>query len=112
MPADPPVNFEPLAASGGGAPYTGYPHRLKASDMMKNWVFATLDVDADLVEEQSGLGGHTQRRLKIQPGTTQNQLMRWDGTEWAPLTAPSGNGPFVLAMVGGNLVWLDTEECN
>lgn len=86
MPADPPINFETLAASGGGPPYSGYPHRIKASDLMKNFIFATLDTEDGWVEEQPGQNGHTQRKLRLPPITQspdplflqlQNEALTW-----------------------------------
>lgn len=91
MPADPPVNFEALAKSGGNPANGGYPYQLKATDLMKNFVFATLEVDESLINQTSGLGGHTQRKLKI--------------------PAVPSSGTHVLGAVNGSLQWLATEEC-
>jgi hypothetical protein len=91
MPADPPVSFEQKAKSGGNSATGGYPYQIRASDLDKNFVFATLDIDASLVQTATGAGGHTQRRLKI--------------------PAVPGSGTHVLGAVGGALQWIATEEC-
>jgi hypothetical protein len=86
-----PVDFEskvrePKSASGGG-----YPVQLSASDLMRNFVWAALDADASLIEQTTGQGGHTARKLKIPA---------------APTT-----GTHVLGAVDGALAWISTEEC-
>lgn len=91
MAADPPVSFQEKAQSGGDPATGGYPYQLKASDLDKNFVFATLDADDSLIETTTGRGGHTQRKLKIP-------------------AAPS-SGTHVLGAVGGELTWIATEEC-
>ena len=91
MPADPPVSFEQKAKQGGNPAAGGYPYQIRASDLDKNFVFATLDADPSIIETTSGAGGHTQRRLKI--------------------PAVPGSGTHVLGAVGGVLTWIATEEC-
>jgi hypothetical protein len=91
MAADPPVSFQEKAQSGGDPATGGYPYQLKASDLDKNFVFATLDADESLIETTTGKGGHSQRKLKIP-------------------AAPS-SGTHVLGAVGGALQWLATEQC-
>jgi hypothetical protein len=91
MAADPPVSFQEKAQSGGDPATGGSPYQLKASDLDKNFVFATLDADESLIETTTGKGGHSQRKLKIP-------------------AAPS-SGTHVLGAVGGALQWLATEQC-
>lgn len=91
MPADPPVDFQALAQGATGTTNADYPYSIKATDLMKNFVFATLDMDESLYTEQTGRGGHRQRRLKI--------------------PALPGGGTFVLGAVGGTIQWIATEEC-
>ena len=84
-----PVNFEPFAqqpAQGGG-----YPVQIRASDLMKNFVYCLLDTNDGLTETTTGQGGYQMRKLKIP-------------------TPPSG-GTHVLGSVGGVLQWIETEEC-
>ena len=85
-----PVDFSAkikTAPTNGG----GYPIQLSASDLMKNFVFAALEVDPSLVEQTTGQGGHPQRKLKLP-------------------AAPS-SGTHVLGSVNGTLEWIATEEC-
>lgn len=91
MNSNPPVNFEEKVRLPKGNTNGEYPYALKASDLMQNFVFATLDMDPSLYTERSGSGGHKQRRLKIPP-------------------VPS-DGTHVLGAVDGALQWIATEEC-
>jgi len=84
-----PVNFESLAKQPSGG--SGYPHQIKASDLMKNFVFATLQVDAEYLETAT-MNGYEARKLKILPPSP-------------------GSGTYVLGSVNGSLTWIATEEC-
>jgi hypothetical protein len=86
-----PVSFQQLAQSGGNPASGGYPYQIRASDLDKNFVFATLDADESLIETTTGQGGHQARKLKI--------------------PAVPGGGTFVLGAVDGALTWIATEEC-
>ena len=110
MPANPPVDFQQLAQGATGATNADYPYSIKARDLMKDFVFATLDLEEGIYTNQTGLQGHPQRRLSLKPGTTAGQLAQWDGTAWGPLQAP-GAGTYVLGSVGGTIQWIATEEC-
>ena len=92
MPADPPVDFQQLAQGATGQTNADYPYAIKATDLMKDFVFATLDIAEGVYEETSGLQGHRQRRLKI--------------------PSPPAGGIFVLGSVGGNIQWIQTEACD
>ena len=129
----PPVSFQTLAQTAGNPAAGGYPYQLKASDLDKNFVFATLDVDDSLIESITGAGGHPQRRFKFPVGTVNNELLRWNADAnaweafgkgatdgqllvakeggWVPFTAPPAAGTHVLGAVGGSLQWIATEEC-
>jgi hypothetical protein len=91
MPSNPPIDFEALAKRSGNPATGGYPYQIASADLMKNFVFATLDVNEGLYEETTGLQGHRQRKLKI--------------------PSPPGSGTHVLGSVGGALQWLETEGC-
>lgn len=91
MPSNPPVDFEEKVRLPKGQTNADYPYALKATDLMKNFVFATLDMDESLYQEQSGTGGHRQRRLKI--------------------PAVPGGGTHVLGVVSGTIQWIETEDC-
>ena len=91
MQSEPPVNFEALVKGATGTTNKDYPYAIKASDLMQDFVFATLDIAEGLYEETTGTGGHRQRRLKI--------------------PTPPGSGTHVLGAVGGTIQWIATEEC-
>lgn len=86
-----PVDFQTLAQGPSGQNASDYPYSIKATDLMKNFVFAALDADESLIEQTTGQGGHIQRRLKI--------------------PAVPSSGTHVLGAVGGTLQWIATEEC-
>jgi len=130
MPATPPVNFEELVRGATGTTSKDYPYAIKASDLMKDFVFATLDINDGVYEETTGSGGHRQRKLKINAGTEANQLYIWDGNkitvinatptegsvlvfkdgEFSYVQAPS-SGTHVLGAKDGTIQWIETEEC-
>jgi hypothetical protein len=83
--------FSQLVKSPPNAAAGGYPYQIKAADLDKNFVFATLEIDPTLVEEKSGQEGFTKRRLKI--------------------PAVPSSGTYVLGSVSGVLTWIATEEC-
>jgi hypothetical protein len=131
MPATPPVNFEELVRGPTGTTGKDYPYAIKASDLMQNFVFATLDIAEGVYEETTGSGGHRQRRLKIGAGTAANQLYIWNGnkitainatpTEGSVLAFTDGafkyipapsSGTYVLGSTDGVLSWIETEACD
>lgn len=91
MTSDPPVSFDAAKKTAGNPSNGGYPYQLRADDLDKNFVWATLAVDASLIEETTGQGGHKARKLKI--------------------PAVPGDGTHVLGAVNGTLTWIATEEC-
>jgi hypothetical protein len=133
MPANPPVSFQREIQQPGSPGSGGYPYQIRALDLDKNFVFATLDIDSSFIESITGTGGHPQRRFKFPVGTVNNELLRWNaeanaweafgrGTSdgqllvaqsggWVPFTAPPETGTHVLGSIGGVLQWIATEEC-
>ena len=85
-----PVDFEAKARGAKGASPGGYPVQISAADLMRNFVFA-LDADPSLIDQTTGQGGHTARKLKI--------------------PAVPATGTHVLGAVDGSLQWIATEEC-
>jgi len=83
--------FSQLVKSASNSAAGGYPYQIKAADLDKNFVYATLDIDVTLVQETSGQEGFTKRRLKI--------------------PAVPSSGTYVLGAVSGGLTWIATEEC-
>jgi hypothetical protein len=103
----PPVSFQTLAQTAGNPAAGGYPYQLKASDLDKNFVFATLDVEEGLVETTSGSGGHQQRRLRIPaPGDSsakQNLSATSNQLDWTP-AVPDG------VAEGQSMTWDADQE--
>lgn len=91
MPSNPPVDFQALAQGATGTTNKDYPYAIRATDLMKDFVFATLDIEEGVYEETTGLQGHRQRRLKI--------------------PSPPSSGTYVLGAVDGSFQWIATEEC-
>ena len=91
MPSDPPVDFQALAQGATGTTNKDYPYAIKATDLMKDFVFATLDIAEGVYEEITGLQGHRQRKLKI--------------------PSPPSSGTYVLGAIGGQMQWIATEDC-
>ena len=88
---NPPVDFQALAQGATGQTNADYPYSIKATDLMKDFVFATLDIAEGVYEETTGMQGHRQRRLNI--------------------PTPPGSGTHVLGVVGGTIQWIETEGC-
>jgi hypothetical protein len=91
MTNDPPVSFDeklktPPNPSGGG-----YPVQIKAEDLDKNFVFATLIVSENWIEEKTGAGGHKQRELKLPASIDAPSLFIFENGDPAWLEAPGGN---------------------
>jgi hypothetical protein len=91
MPSNPPVDFQALVQGATGTTGKDYPYAIKATDLMKDFVFATLDIAEGVYEETTGMQGHRQRRLKI--------------------PTPPSTGTYVLGAVSGSIQWIATEEC-
>jgi len=80
-----------MAQRARGQTASDYPYAIKATDLMKNFVYCALDADQTLIEESVGQGGNKSRRLKI--------------------PAVPSSGTHVLGAVDGTLQWIATEEC-
>lgn len=115
----PPILFSEKASSA--AKGSGYPIQISASDLDKNFTYATTDFQKYdeagneqpwIVTEIVGPSGHTQRQLVFNPAApssgscffcVQDGVLNW-------LQAPS-TGTHVLGAVDGALQWIATEEC-
>jgi hypothetical protein len=87
-----PVDFQELAQRARGQTNADYPYSIKATDLMRNFVFAALDADETLIENVTGQGGHLKRVLKI--------------------PALPETGTYVLGSVDGVMTWIETEACS
>jgi hypothetical protein len=83
--------FSQLIRSSGNPSSGGYPYQIRAADLDKNFVYATIEIDPTLVEETSGQEGYTKRKLKIPAVPT--------------------SGTYVLGAISGAIQWIATEEC-
>lgn len=92
MPSDPPVDFQALAQGARGQSGSDYPYAIKATDLMKNFVYSLLILEDGLYDETTGAQGHRQRRLKI--------------------PSPPSGGTHVLGVVDGDIQWIETEACD
>jgi len=85
------ISFKARAQSAGNPAAGGYPYSLSGDDLDKNFAFASLKIDATLIDQTMGIGGHPARKLKI--------------------PAVPSSGTYVLGAVDGELSWIATEEC-
>lgn len=111
MSDDPPVDFQQIAQGPVGPTNADYPYSIKATDLMRNFVYATMEVDDLLEEQQTGLQGHPKRRLRILGASQENSVLYWDGSNYIPLPPPGPSGTYVLGAISGVLSWIETEEC-
>jgi len=89
-----PVDFEAKVKAASQVSGGGYPIQISATDLMRNFAYATLLVDEKYVESTTGVNGHEARKLKM----------------FSLPTMPD-SGTHVLGAVDGTLQWLATEEC-
>ncbi len=85
-----PVSFKDKVTLPTSADGTGYPYRISASDLDRNFAYAALDAPDGWIEEAS-VGEHGGRKLKLPE-------------------IPSGEGVFLLVANGGSLEWLQYQE--
>ena len=95
----PPISFSSLLKTAANPAVGGYPYQIRASDLDKNFVFATEDFNEDDFEVTTsvGSGGFSSRKVSFH---TSKKL---------PMIPPQGT--YVLGAVNGTLEWIDTEEC-
>jgi hypothetical protein len=117
-----PVSFsEKAAATTTTSGAAGYPIQISAKDLDANFVYDFLEISDTTpqgtpqpfsVDEFTGPGGHTQRRLifKPAPPSSKDGVFGIVGGALLWLQAPD-TGTHVLGAVDGNLKWITTEEC-
>lgn len=91
MPIELPVDFTEKAKLPASANGSGYPYRISADDLMRDFYYAALDAEDGWIEESES-GSYQSRKLKLP-------------------RLPSGDGLFVLGCSGGELQWVATESC-
>jgi hypothetical protein len=97
MPSTPPISFRVKAQTAANPSTGGYPYSISSRDLDENFVFATEDFDRDhfVTTNTTGAGGHSQRKIAL----------------LHPIPELPETGTFVLGSVGGELTWIETEEC-
>lgn len=88
MPTRHTVDFEEKVRLPKGGTNGDYPYAIKAQDLMKNFIYAALDIPGNVVEESIGEKGYRQRKLK-----------------------PPASGTWVLGAKDGVVQWIATEAC-
>ena len=87
-----PVDFTEkakLPASAGGS---GYPYKISANDLMRDFHYAALDAEEGWIENKKD--------------------SLWEGRKLKLPKLPSGEGLFLLGCSGGSLEWIGTESCD
>jgi len=87
-----PVDFTEkakLPASAGGS---GYPFKISANDLMRNFHYAALDAEDGWIENKKD--------------------SLWEGRKLKLPKLPSGEGLFLLGCSGETLEWIETESCD
>ncbi len=115
----PPISFS-QKASATKSQAGGYPIQISAKDLDANFCYATIEISEKspqgspqpfLVDEITGDGGNTQRRLLFNPPPpSTDAVFSMSGGALLWLQPPT-TGTYVLGAVNGSLQWLATEEC-
>ena len=86
-----PVKFRDKVTTAPSANGTGYPYKISANDLDRNFIYAALDAEDGWIEDTS-VGNYEGRKLKLP-------------------AIPSGEETFVLGCAGGKLQWIATAGC-
>jgi len=86
-----PVDFTDKAKMPANASGTGYPYRISANDLMRDFHYAALDAEDGWIESSDG---------------------PWDGRKLKLPAIPKGSAEqyYILAVSGGTLEWLQYKE--
>ena len=69
------------------------------------------DNNSELITTAGG-GGGTGGGVDLPEGDDNNDILYWDGSEWAIFAAPSNTGTWVMGVVEGEMEWIETETCD
>ena len=118
-----PVNFEEKVKAAPAIGGAGYPYRISARDLMRDFVHASVEVPPytdqgfrnGIVEVRgTGDNGHANRRIFAEAfpeNPAAGDLMYYNGSEWVSLPAPGGSVMHVLTHNGTAPAWTETEAC-
>lgn len=90
MPIELPVDFTEKAKLPSSVNGSGYPYRISADDLMRDFYYAALDAEDGWIEEAES-GSYQSRKLKLP-------------------ALPSDQGIFFLVANNGNIEWLQYQE--
>ena len=111
-----PVNFEEKAKAPPAANGAGYPYRLSARDLMRNFVFSSVVIPKTTpegitngIKEVAGVGegGYPCREIYAQgfpSDAVAGDMMYFDGTDWISL--PIGASGDKLVVYAGLPAWV------
>ena len=85
-----PVDFQ-AKAKEPNKPSGGSPLQISSTDLMRNFVFSSLQADEGWLQESTGQLGHKGRKLK--------------------LPKINSTGTYVLGSIDGVIQWIETEDC-
>lgn len=105
------VIFSDKVKTTPSASGTGYPYRISAADLDKNFAITNLIVDNDWIDSSGG-----QRYLKLPriPDSDEIQTLSVvDGsiTWYQILPQRPKQGTYVLSCIDGALHWMETQDC-
>lgn len=123
-----PIDFEEKVKLPPSPAGTGYPYRISAKDLMKDFVFASPIVDKETpsgnkngltVTETTGQGGHQARKLScthVPEAKKNGTLLRWKDDQWVTLDPPNFIGALIYwdgenwaqlpPPSGGDAIWV------
>lgn len=109
--AEIPVDFEEKAKTPPAINGTGYPYRISAEDLMRNFAMATMVVEDDWIDART-VGSHPGRKLMLpsfpSESGTQNLSVSDGSIGWSPgLPEPPSSGVKNLVSNSGNIEWSD-----
>jgi hypothetical protein len=85
-----PIDFEEKVRLPPPANGLGYPYRISASDLMNNFIYASLNAEEGWIEKDEG-SKYQSRKLML------------------PKIPESGT--HVLGCIDGEIQWIETESC-
>jgi len=124
-----PIDFEEKVKLPPPANGIGYPYRISAKDLMKDFVFSSPIIEevtpsgnknGITVTETTGQGGNKARKISctyVPEGKADGSLLQWKGDKWATITPPNLMGSMIYwdgqywaqlppPTTGGDALWV------